>query len=58
MGISDPEWGQRIFSLIVLKEDCADKFDKAEYIKWCKTRLPRASVPTLVKTIDKLPKVI
>jgi len=56
MGISDPEWGQRIFSLIVLKEDCADKFDKAEYIKWCKTRLPRASVPTLVKAIDKLPK--
>lgn len=58
MGISDPVWGQRIFSLIVLKpEFTAEQFDKAEYTRWCKERLPVASVPTLVKIVDQLPKV-
>lgn len=57
MGISDPTWGQRIFSLIVLKPTCAtEQFIKADYIKWCKKRLPTASVPTLIKIVDKLPK--
>ena len=58
MGISDPVWGQRIFSLLVLKpEFAADKFNKADYTKWCKERLPVASVPTLVKIIDQMPRV-
>jgi len=58
MGISDPTWGQRIFSLIVLKPGIFEKdFKKDEYVKWCKERLPKASVPTLIKIIDKMPRV-
>ena len=56
MGISDLVWGQRIFSLLVLKQDAQDKFDQAEYVKWCKQRLPKQSVPTLIKIIDKMPR--
>ena len=56
MGISDPVWGQRIFSLLVLKAETADKFDQSEYVKWCKSRLPKQSVPTLIKVIDKMPR--
>ena len=56
MGISDPVWGQKIFSLLVLKPNTADKFNQEEYIKWCKTRLPKQSVPKLLKIIDKMPR--
>ena len=38
MGISDPVWGQKIFSLLVLKPSTADKFNQEEYIKWCKNK--------------------
>ncbi len=58
MGISDPTWGQRIFSLIVLKPGISEKdFKRDDYVKWCKERLPKASVPTLIKIIDKMPRV-
>ena len=54
MGISDAMWGQRIFSLLVLKPDV--QFDQNEYVKWCKVRLPKQSVPTLIKVIEKMPR--
>ena len=59
MGLSDSVWGQRVFALIVLKNSINDdkqKFDLVEFKKWCKTRLPKYSVPTLVKIIDKMPR--
>ena len=54
MGINDPVWGQRIFSLLVLKKDA--QFDQNDYVKWCKSKLPKQSVPTLIKIIDKMPR--
>jgi malonyl-CoA/methylmalonyl-CoA synthetase len=55
MGLSDATWGQKIFALLVLKEN-TNKFDQEEFIKWCKERLPNHSVPRLVKIIDKMPR--
>ncbi len=56
MGLSDPVWGQRIFALIVLKQNSTNKFDFDEFKKWCKSRLPKYSVPKVVKIIDKMPR--
>lgn len=56
MGLSDPKWGQKIFALIVLKQKSADSFSSDEFIKWCKTCLPKYSVPKIVKIIDKMPR--
>ena len=56
IGLSDATWGQKIFSLIVLKQEAESKFDQAEFIKWCKSRLPKYSVPKIVKIIDKMPR--
>lgn len=54
MGLSDPVWGQRIFALIVLKSNRNKVFNLEEFKNWCKTKLPKHSVPTLVKVIDKM----
>jgi malonyl-CoA/methylmalonyl-CoA synthetase len=56
MGLSDPVWGQRVFSLIVLKPSTKDLFNEKEFIEWCKTCLPKQSVPTVIKYIDVLPR--
>lgn len=55
MGLSDELWGQKIFALVVLKENTAS-FDQEEFIGWCKQRLPKYQVPKLVKIIDKMPR--
>ena len=56
MGLSDPVWGQRIFALLVLKKDLANKFDEIEFVNWCKSNLPKYSVPRLIKCIEKMPR--
>jgi malonyl-CoA/methylmalonyl-CoA synthetase len=57
MGLSDPIWGQRIFALIVLKDNLGPQsFKLEEFKEWCKTRLPNYSVPKLVKIIEKMPR--
>ena len=56
MGLSDPVWGQRVFALLVLKSGKAESFKQDEFKKWCKLNLPKYSVPTLVKVIDKMPR--
>ena len=56
MGINDPIWGQRIFSLLVLKKNNVSKFNQNDFINWCKLRLPKHSVPSLIKFIDKMPR--
>ena len=55
MGMPDPVWGQRVFSLIVLKQ-ASDLLDEEAFKKWCSERLPKYSVPTVIKTIDKMPR--
>ena len=57
MGLSDPVWGQRVFALLVLKSNVKEAdFKQEDFVKWCKTRLPKYSVPTLMKLIDKMPR--
>ena len=55
LGLSDPKWGQKIFALIVLKQN-SGKFSESEFINWCKSCLPKYSVPKLVKIIDIMPR--
>ena len=55
MGLSDPVWGQRVFALLVLKPNVKE-FKQDDFVQWCKTRLPKYSVPTLIKLIDKMPR--
>lgn len=56
-GLNDSEWGQRVFALIVLKSNITEeKFDTGEFKKWCKSRLPKYSVPRLVQIVDRIPK--
>ena len=54
MGLTDELWGQKIFALIVLKDNV--KFNQEEFLEWCKKRLPKYQVPKLVKIIDKMPR--
>ena len=56
MGLSDPVWGQKIFALLVLKPASSGTFNAAEFTEWCKKRLPKYSVPRLLKVIDKMPR--
>ena len=52
----DPKWGQKIFALIVLKQKSVGSFSNDEFISWCKTRLPKYSVPKAVDIIEKMPR--
>jgi malonyl-CoA/methylmalonyl-CoA synthetase len=56
MGIDDKTWGQRVFSLIVLKGDVSKQFDQKEFLNWCRSRLPKYSVPSLLRIIDQMPR--
>jgi malonyl-CoA/methylmalonyl-CoA synthetase len=56
MGLSDLVWGQRVFALLVLQQSTKQTFNEREFLKWCKTRLPRYSVPTIVKVVESIPK--
>lgn len=54
MGLSDLVWGQRVFALLVIRKK--KTFDKDEFIKWCKLRLPKYSVPTVIKITESIPR--
>jgi acyl-CoA synthetase (AMP-forming)/AMP-acid ligase II len=54
LGLSDPVWGQRVFAVMILKPNV--KYNQEEFIKWCKTRMPKYSVPTVIKVVDKIAK--
>ena len=54
IGLKDVEWGQRVLAMIVLKPNA--KYNYNEFIKWCKSRMPKYSVPRLIEIVDKIPK--
>ncbi len=60
MGLQDPTWGQRVFSLIVLKEHARGEggFVEKDFKVWCSKRLPKYSVPSIIKLVDKMPRNI
>lgn len=56
MGLSDPVWGQRILAVLVLKPKAKGAFNQEEFIEWCKTRLPKYSVPSVIRLVDHIKK--
>jgi len=56
MGLSDPVWGQRVFAVMVLKPNAKESFAQKSFIDWCKTQLPKYSVPTVIKIVGKIEK--
>lgn len=56
IGLQDPVWGQKVFALVVLKQALQSQFCADEFKKWCKQRLPKQSVPKMVKVIEKMPR--
>ncbi|CAF0870935.1 unnamed protein product [Brachionus calyciflorus] len=56
MGLSDAIWGQRVFALIVLKAKNEDKFNRDVFLNWCKLRMPKYCVPSLIKIVQHIPK--
>lgn len=52
--LSNQTWGQRVFAVLVLKPNV--NFSQKSFIEWCKTRLPKYSVPTVIKVVDKIEK--
>ena len=55
MGLTDPVWGQRVFALIALKPNAAP-FEANTFKDWCIQKMPKYSIPTVVKTISKIPR--
>lgn len=56
IGVSDPVWGQRVLAVLVAKPEERKHFIKEDFITWCKTRLPKYSVPTIIKMVDSIAK--
>lgn len=56
LGIKDSKWGQRVFSLVQIHKTKLGEYKEEEFIKWCKTNLPKYSVPSLIELTDKIPR--
>ena len=55
VGVPDPNVGERIKAMVVLKED-ARGVGGSELIKWCSDRLAAYKVPSYIEFRDMLPK--
>jgi malonyl-CoA/methylmalonyl-CoA synthetase len=56
MGLNDAIWGQRVFALLVIKPEKESEYDEKKFVKWCQQNLPKYSVPTILRYIEKLPR--
>lgn len=54
LGVSDPEWGQRVAAIIALKD--GKEIDLQSLREYCKQRVAEYAVPTILKVVDKIPK--
>ena len=55
VGVPDPEVGERIKSIVVLKEDVRG-VGSSDLIKWCRDRLAPYKIPQYIEFRDMLPK--
>jgi malonyl-CoA/methylmalonyl-CoA synthetase len=53
-GVKDLKWGEKICAYIKLKNE--NDFNQDEFIKWCKERLPKQSIPRIIKIFDVMPR--
>ena len=54
VGIKDPEWGERVSAVLVLKKGA--KLPLASLRSWAKERLAAYKIPNQIKTIDEIPR--
>ncbi|CAG8525590.1 7361_t:CDS:2, partial [Dentiscutata heterogama] len=55
VGVEDPEWGQKIGAIVVLKNQ-ESKLDLKQLREFAKDNLARYKLPTLLKVINEMPK--
>jgi malonyl-CoA/methylmalonyl-CoA synthetase len=56
-GAKDRKWGEKVCAYIKLKEDNRlEKFDLNTFKLWCKERLPKQSVPSVIKIFEVMPR--
>jgi o-succinylbenzoate---CoA ligase len=55
-GVADPEWGQRVVAVVVVRATSAVP-DLAAVRRWCADRLPPASCPRGLVVVDAIPRL-
>ncbi|CAG8591582.1 21323_t:CDS:10, partial [Cetraspora pellucida] len=55
VGVEDPEWGQKVGAIVVLKNHTS-KLDLKQLREFAKDRLANYKVPTLLKVVNEIPK--
>lgn len=54
VGIADPEWGERVAAIIVPEQGAEMSLESLS--TWAKTKLPKYSVPSVLKIVNTIPK--
>merc|ERR1712029_27728 len=54
LGVPDDTWGQKVGAVVCVEGD--DTLDLAEVNEWAKEKLPKYSLPTLLKLMEEIPK--
>ena len=55
-GVKDYTWGEKIVAYIQLKENATKTFNKDKFVLWCKSHLPKQSVPSIIKVLEVMPR--
>jgi malonyl-CoA/methylmalonyl-CoA synthetase len=54
-GAKDLKWGEKVVAYIMVKQT-SDLFNLDDFKQWCKERLPKQSVPSVIRIFDKMPR--
>lgn len=56
IGVPDPQRGETVKALVVLRPECASRIDAASLIEWSRQRMAAYKYPRLVEFVAALPK--